>query len=162
MKQIKWFTILCLVMILSLSACSQTETQTTEALPTEKVSPQPEVQVTEAPDTTKPEVTIAPDVAGNSGASSEPISDWFGIPIMEGATQLQYTDAQLAFYTTATIDAINGYYIDSMTQLGYQQGAVEDNQTGGVMLEFSNDTQYVVITILDMIEQRMVFMILSQ
>jgi hypothetical protein len=148
-------------MILSLSACSQTESQPTEALPTEKVSPQPEILVTEAPDTTKPEVTTAPNDVDSSGSSSEPISDWFGIPIMEGANQLQYTDAQLAFYSTAAMDEISSYYINALIQLGYQQGVVEDNQTGGVMLEFSNDTQYLVITILDMIEQRMVFMILN-
>ncbi len=162
MKQTKWFSILCILVFMFLSACSPAGEQVVEPIPTEKVSPQPEVEVTDVPDATKPEVTTSPDVPDNSGASTAPISDWFGIPIMDGATQLQYTDAQLAFYSTATIDEINTYYINTLTQLGYQQSMVEDNQTGGVMLEFSNDTQYLVITILDMIEQRMVFMILSQ
>lgn len=161
MKQILSLTALCLILIIILTACSPGAVDVVEPLATEKPQTQPETLPTDAPDKTKPESAATSDPASSVNPSSDPISDWYGIPIMAGATQLQYTEAQLAFYSTATIDEISTYYINTLTQLGYLQSAVEDNQTGGVMLEFSNDTQFLIITILDMIEQRMVFMILS-
>jgi hypothetical protein len=136
------------LLLVMLSACSNTVQPTSTASPTFTLSVAPTRSPTSIPTLTPLPPSETPDIVSELLPESQPASEWKGIPIMPGAIAGEGDEEGYVFTIRATPQQVQEYYQLELGQLGWQLYAQGDGESSTMLIFMNSASTTLTVSII--------------
>ncbi len=149
--------LLAALILLQTTACDMSFGLISTITPTSTSTPEPTLTSTA---TNTPVIPTATKTRQPSQTSTPTdITEWNGIPIMEGAYDVEIEDGDLTFWSTRPVEEIEDYYIQLLQQLGWVPFATGTSASGPSLYMFQKDGTMITFTVIPLNENQMVVLV---
>jgi hypothetical protein len=136
------------VLVLALSSCNAFTAKPTQT-PTPSATSTPTLTSTSRPTSTPTLVlTDTPSTIVLSTPAGKPVSNWEGIPVMPTALAGEGDSKGYSFIVKASLEAVQNYYANAMSKLGWNMFASGQGTTGNLLVMFMKGTDLVTVSII--------------
>lgn len=136
------------MLLLVLSACTNTLQPTSTAIPTFTVTVLPTLAPTLILTVTPPLPSETPNVVSELVPKGQPASEWKGIPIMPGAIAGEGDEEGYVFTIQATPQQVHDYYRLELEKLGWQSLTQGDGESSTMLIFMNNTSATLTVSII--------------